>query len=255
MHSVSEVFTKFIKKIWGGTMRRGVEFKRKAKIILVDDNFDHLAGIRELISLESDFDVIATATNANIAISLIKKYQPDIVLMDINMPEKDGLTAISEIEKLNLGVKVIALTGYDDPDLIFRAMKIGAKGYILKTMASAQLIYAIEEVSQGKVYLPSALSSRFFEYFQKSFREETTVVSDAENLLSYLTQREEEVLDLLTQGVTYKGVAQQLFISETTVKTHVNNIFQKLQVNDRTQAVLYALNNGFANRRKMKIAI
>ncbi len=255
MHSVSEVFTKFMIKIWGGKMRRGVEFKRKAKIILVDDNFDHLAGIRELIGLESDFDVIATATNANIAISLIKKYQPDIVLMDINMPEKDGLTAISEIEKLNLGVKVIALTGYDDPDLIFRAMKIGAKGYILKTMASAQLIYAIEEVSQGKVYLPSALSSRFFEYFQKSFREEATVVSDGENLLSYLTQREEEVLDLLTQGVTYKGVAQKLFISETTVKTHVNNIFQKLQVNDRTQAVLYALNNGFANKRKMKIAI
>lgn len=236
-------------------MRRGVEFKRKSKIILVDDNFDHLAGIRELISLESDFDVIATATNANIAISLIKKYQPDIVLMDINMPEKDGLTAINEIEKLNLGVKVIALTGYDDPDLIFRAMKIGAKGYILKTMASAQLIYAIEEVSQGKVYLPTGLSSRFFEHFQKSFREESNVVSDAENLLSYLTQREEEVLDLLTNGITYKGVAQQLFISETTVKTHVNNIFQKLQVNDRTQAVLYAINNGFPGKRKMKIAM
>lgn len=236
-------------------MRRGVEFKKKAKIILVDDNFDHLSGIRELISLESDFDVIATATNANIAISLIKKYQPDIVLMDINMPEKDGLTAISEIEKLNLGTRVVALTGYDDPDLIFRAMKIGAKGYILKTMASAQLIYAIEEVNQGKIYLPSGLSSRFFEYFQKSVKEETSVVSDAENLLSYLTQREEEVLDLLTQGITYKGVAQQLFISETTVKTHVNNIFQKLQVNDRTQAVLYALNNGFSNKRKMKVAI
>lgn len=171
------------------------------------------------------------------------------------MPEKDGLTAIAEIEKLDLGVRIIALTGYDDPDLIFRAMKIGAKGYILKTMASAQLIYAIDEVAAGKIYLPAALSSRFFEYFQKSFKEETQVVADEENLLNYLTQREEEVLDLLTQGITYKGVAQKLFISETTVKTHVNNIFQKLQVNDRTQAVLYALNNGFLNRRKVKIAI
>ena len=99
------------------------------------------------------------------------------------------------------------------------------------------------------------MSSRFFEYFQQSFKEETQVVADEENLLNYLTQREEEVLDLLTQGITYKGVAQKLFISETTVKTHVNNIFQKLQVNDRTQAVLYALNNGFLNRRKVKIAI
>ncbi|MDD3237197.1 MAG: response regulator transcription factor [Candidatus Gastranaerophilales bacterium] len=236
-------------------MRRGVEFKKKAKIVLIDDNYDHLSGIRELINLESDFDVIATATNANIGISLVKKYQPDIVLMDINMPEKDGLTAICDIEKLNLETKVVALTAYDDPDLIFRAMKIGAKGYVLKTMASAQLIRAIEEVNQGKVYLPAVLSSKFFEYFQKSFKEEAENIQDGENLLSYLTQREEEVLDLLTQGITYKGVAQQLFISETTVKTHVNNIFQKLQVNDRTQAVLYALNNGFANKRKLKVAL
>ncbi|MEI3254993.1 MAG: response regulator transcription factor [Candidatus Gastranaerophilaceae bacterium] len=236
-------------------MRRGLEFKKKARIILVDDNYDHLSGIKELIEIESDFDVVATATSASVAISLIKKYRPEIVLMDINMPEKDGLTAIAEIEKLDLGVRIIALTGYDDPDLIFRAMKIGAKGYILKTMASAQLIYAIDEVAAGKIYLPATLSSRFFEYFQQSFKEETQVVADEENLLNYLTQREEEVLDLLTQGITYKGVAQKLFISETTVKTHVNNIFQKLQVNDRTQAVLYALNNGFLNRRKVKIAI
>ncbi len=236
-------------------MRRIGEFKKKARIILVDDNFDHLSGVRELIDLESNFDVIATATNANVGISLIKKYRPDIVLMDINMPEKDGLSAIQEIEKLELGVKVIALTGYDDPDLIFRAMKIGAKGYILKTMASAQLIYAIEEVANGKIYLPSALSSRFFDYFQKSFKEEANEISDEDNLLTYLTAREEEVLELLTQGVTYKGVAAQLFISETTVKTHVNNIFQKLQVNDRTQAVLYALNNGFGSKRRMKVAI
>lgn len=236
-------------------MRRGLEFKKKARIILVDDNYEHLSGIKELIEIESDFDVVATATSASVAISLIKKYRPEIVLMDINMPEKDGLTAIAEIEKLDLGVRTIALTGYDDPDLIFRAMKIGAKGYILKTMASAQLIYAVDEVANGKIYLPATLSSRFFEYFQKSFKEETQAVSDEENLLNYLTQREEEVLDLLTQGVTYKGVAQKLFISETTVKTHVNNIFQKLQVNDRTQAVLYALNNGFLNRRKVKIAI
>ena len=236
-------------------MRRGLEFKKKARVILVDDNYEHLSGIKELIEIESDFDVVATATSASVAISLIKKYRPEIVLMDINMPEKDGLTAIAEIEKLDLGVRTIALTGYDDPDLIFRAMKIGAKGYILKTMASAQLIYAIDEVANGKIYLPATLSSRFFEYFQKSFKEEAQSVSDEENLLNYLTQREEEVLDLLTQGVTYKGVAQKLFISETTVKTHVNNIFQKLQVNDRTQAVLYALNNGFLNRRKVKIAI
>ena len=217
------------------------EFRSKLRVLLIDDNADHLRGVKELISLESNYDVVGATTSANIGISLVKKYHPD-------------LQAIQDIEKLGLNTRVIALSGYDDSDLIFRAMKLGAKGYILKTMASAQLIYAIDEVAAGKVYLPSALSSRFFDYFQKSFKEETAA-SDSENLLTYLTAREEEVLDLLTQGNNYKGIAGKLFISETTVKTHVNNIFQKLQVNDRTQAVLYALNNGFANKRRVKMAV
>lgn len=236
-------------------MRR--EFKKKSKVLLIDDNYEHLAGIRELLNLEGTFDVVGIATNVSVGLNLVKKYQPDVVLLDMNMPERDGLQGILEITKLDLGTKVLALSGYDDADLIFRAMKIGAKGYVLKTMASAQLIYAIEEVLNGKIYLPLALSSRFFEYFQQIFREENAakeVGGEEENLLDYLTQREEEVLELLTQGITYKGVANKLFISETTVKTHVNNIFQKLQVNDRTQAVLYAINNGFLTK-KVKIAV
>ena len=231
-------------------MRR--EFKKKSKVLLIDDNYEHLAGIRELLNIEGTFDVVGIATNVNMGLNLIKKYQPDIVLLDMNMPERDGLQGIMEISKLDMDVKVLALSGYDDADLIFRAMKIGARGYVLKTMASAQLIYAIEEVLNGKIYLPLALSSRFFEYFQQTFREENAkqeTADDEENLLDYLTQREKEVLELLTQGITYKGVANKLFISETTVKTHVNNIFQKLQVNDRTQAVLYAINNGFLSNR------
>ena len=236
-------------------MRR--EFKKKSKVLLIDDNYEHLAGIRELLNLEGTFDVVGIATNVTVGLNLIKKYQPDVVLLDMNMPERDGLQGIIEIGKLGLDTKVLALSGYDDADLIFRAMKIGARGYVLKTMASAQLIYAIEEVLNGKIYLPLALSSRFFEYFQQTFRNETEkkeAETQEENLLDYLTQREEEVLELLTQGITYKGVANKLFISETTVKTHVNNIFQKLQVNDRTQAVLYAINNGFLTK-KVKIAV
>ena len=234
-------------------MRR--EFKKKSRVLLIDDNYEHLAGIRELLNLEGTFDVVGIATNVTVGLNLIKKYQPDIVLLDMNMPERDGLQGIIDIEKLGLDTKILALSGYDDADLIFRAMKIGAKGYVLKTMASAQLIYAIEEVLNGKIYLPNALTSRFFEYFQQTFRNENAraEIKKEENLLNELTQREEEVLELLTQGITYKGVANKLFISETTVKTHVNNIFQKLQVNDRTQAVLYAINNGFLSK-KVKIS-
>ncbi len=228
----------------------------KKSVLIVDDNYDHAAGIRELVRLEGRFEVKGIAASAEIGISLIKKQKPDIVLMDINMPDMDGITAIQEILKLEPETRIIALTGYDDSDLIFRAMKVGTKGYLLKTMAASQLTRAIEEVLNGKIYLPPALAAKFFEHFQSSFKEEaTSKINCEENLLSYLTQREEEVLELLTRGVTYKGVAKQLFISETTVKTHVNNIFQKLQVNDRTQAVLYAINHGLGARAKMKTAV
>ena len=233
-------------------MRR--EFKQKSSVLLIDDNYEHVNGIKELLNLEGTFNVISAATSVNVGVTLIKRHNPDIVILDMNMPERDGLQALQDIENLGLGTKVLVLSGYDDADLIFRAMKLGAKGYILKTMASAQLIYAIEEVLSGKIYLPLAISSRFFEYFQKTFRDEAANEVKEENFLDALTHREEEVLELLTQGITYKGVANKLCISETTVKTHVNNIFQKLQVNDRTQAVLYAINNGFLNK-KVKIKL
>ncbi len=220
------------------------DFNRKLRILLIDDNANHLRGIKELITLESSYEVIGTTTSANLGINLIKKYHPDIVLMDINMPEKDGLQAITAIGKLNLPTKVIALSGYDDSDLIYRTMKLGARGYVLKTMASVKLINAIEDVAAGKIYLPAMLSTRFFEYFQTAAKEETKSAA-GENLLSSLTARENEVLELLTEGINYKSIAAKLIISETTVKTHVNNIFQKLQVNDRTNAVLYALSHGF----------
>ena len=237
-------------------MRKTIDFKRKQKVIVVDDKYEHASGVRELVNLENDYEVIANAGNANVAISLIKKYQPDIVLMDINMPEMDGINAIAEIQKLNLKTRIIVLTAYDDADLIYRAMKVGACGYVLKTMVSAQLIKALDEVSMGKLYLPNALCSKFFEYFQ-DFEKNGSVNNEddgEENLLHYLTNREEEVLSLLLEGATYKDVARELFISETTVKTHVNNIFQKLQVKEKTQAVLYAINKGFKPKAK-KIAV
>jgi len=172
------------------------------------------------------------------------------------MPEMDGINAIAEIQKLNVKTRVIVLTAYDDADLIYRAMKVGACGYVLKTMVSAQLIKALDEVSMGKIYLPTVLCSKFFEYFQDFEKngQANQEEEGEENLLHYLTNREEEVLSLLLEGATYKDVARELFISETTVKTHVNNIFQKLQVKEKTQAVLYAINKGFKPKTK-KIAV
>lgn len=230
------------------------DFTKKLRVLLIDDNANHLRGIKELISLETSYNVVGATRNANLGINLIKKYRPDIVLMDINMPEKDGLQAIEAIGKTGISTNVIVLSGYDDSDLIYRAMKLGARGYVLKTMASAKLIDAIEAVAEGKIYLPSVLSTRFFEYFQTAAKEEATSAA-GENLLMSLTSRENEVLELLTQGINYKSIAQNLIISETTVKTHVNNIFQKLQVNDRTNAVLYALTHGFKTSSSKKSSV
>jgi len=230
------------------------DFNRRLRIVLIDDNANHLRGIKELISLESSYSVVGATRSANLGINLVKKYHPDIILMDINMPEKDGLQAIQAINKLNIESKIVVLSGYDDADLIYRAMKLGAKGYVLKTMASSKLIDAIEDVADGKIFLPPVLSARFFAHFQKTAMEES-LRSEEENLLSALTSRENEVLDLLTQGINYKSIASKLVISETTVKTHVNNIFQKLQVNDRTNAVLYAISHGFKSGSKMSVTV
>lgn len=235
-------------------MKRALDFQKRIKVLLIDDNEMHLKGIKELLEMQNQFEIVGASTSATIGLTLAKKHNPDVILMDMNMPNTDGLQAIQDAKKMNLSSRIIGLSGYDDADLIFRAMKLGAKGYVLKTMASAQLIYAIEEVATGKIYLPPVLTTRFFEYFQTNADKEDIVKPAQENLLKELTPREGDVLDLLTQGVTYKGVANKLYISETTVKTHVNNIFQKLQVNDRTQAVLYAINNGFKNKNKSMVA-
>jgi len=228
------------------------------QVLVVDDNYEHAAGIKGIATLDGGFDVVGTASNGDACLSLVKKYHPDVVLMDINMPDVDGITLIQKIKKIDANVNVIALTGYDDSDLIYRVMKEGARGYILKTMASSMLIQGIIDVSNGKIFLPSIIASKFFDYFQKSQEEEQSILSNEDNLLNYLTQREEEVLELLTEGISYKEVATRLFISDTTVKTHVNNIFQKLQVSDKTQAVLYAINNGLLNKVKpnrIKVAV
>lgn len=216
----------------------------ETRIFIVDDNTNHSAGIKQLLELQSDYKVVGTATSGDEAIKRLSEIEADVVLMDMNMPETDGVSAIQQILSGNGELMILALTGYDDPSLIYRAMRSGAKGYILKTMVTSQLMSAIEEVVSGKVFLPPTLATKFFDEFHTKSAGAARPDPAKKALLNYLTAREKEVLGLLTEGITYKGVADRLVISETTVKTHVNNIFQKLQVNDRTQAVLYALKYG-----------
>lgn len=215
------------------------------RIFIVDDNASHSAGIRQLLEMEGDNKVVGLSTTGQDAIEKVNSTAVDVILMDMNMPGLDGVGTIEKIAEKHPSIKILALTGYDDPDLVYRAMQAGARGYILKTMITSQLQQAINEVLQGKVYLPINLATKFFGEFQvRKTGAGQPVDPMRQTILNYLTNREKEVLALLTEGYTYKNVADKLVISETTVKTHVNNIFQKLQVNDRTQAVLYAIRHG-----------
>jgi DNA-binding NarL/FixJ family response regulator len=217
------------------------------RILVVDDNANHSAGIKQLIELQSPHKVVSICANGEDAIRRISTVDVDVVLMDMNMPEMDGVAAIQQILVKKPDMAILALTGYDDAELIYRAMRSGARGYILKTMVTSQLIHAIGEISANKVFMPTTIATRFFDEFQNVVQQQTRPDPVKQAMLNYLTSREKEVLKLLCEGLTYKGVADKLIISETTVKTHVNNIFQKLQVNDRTQAVLYAIKFGLVD--------
>jgi two-component system, NarL family, response regulator DegU len=225
-------------------MKRPLEGVR---ILIVDDNTVHAQGIKQLLELQTGAMVVAMAHSVHQMNKQLGPQEPDVILMDMNLPEIDGISAIQQVVAQSPKINILALTGYDDRDFVFRAMRSGARGYLLKTMITTQLVQAIEEIQQGKIYLPTALATKFFEEFHGKVNEMTRKESTKKALLAYLTTREREVLALLTDGITYKGVADKLVISETTVKTHVNNIFQKLQVNDRTQAVLFALKFGLVD--------
>lgn len=217
------------------------------KVLVVDDNPHHSAGIKQLIELQSMHKVVGLCANGEEAVRRVGHTDIDIVLIDMNMPEVDGIVAIQQILVKRPGLKILALTNHDDHDLVYKAMRSGAKGYLLKPMASHWLIKAMDEIMAGRIFMPPNIATKFFDEFHSVVQQHTAPDPVRQALLNYLTSREKEVLKLLTEGLTYKAVAEKLVISETTVKTHVNNIFQKLQVSDRTQAVLYALKFGLVD--------
>jgi DNA-binding NarL/FixJ family response regulator len=217
------------------------------KILIVDDNANHCQGIKQLIEYQSTHRVVGIASSGDEAVRRVNHTHCDLILMDMQMSEGDGISAIQQIATNKPDIKILALTGYDDPDLIYRAMRAGARGYLLKTMITTHLIRGIDEVNTGRVFMPTSIATKFFDEFHSLIQQKQAPDPQRQALLNYLTGREKEVLRLLTEGHTYKAIADMLVISETTVKTHVNNIFQKLQVNDRTQAVLYAIKFGLVD--------
>lgn len=222
------------------------------KIVIIDDHQLFREGVKRILDFEDSFDVIAEGGDGGDAIGLYEQYQPDVILMDINMPRKNGVEATGELMAKYPDAKVIMLSIHDDESYVTHALKTGALGYMLKEMDADAIVQAIKVVALGGSYLhPKVTRNLVSEFRRLSERENkgTFHQSEIRRPFHLLTKRECEVLQLLTDGQSNRVIGETLFISEKTVKNHVSSILQKMNVNDRTQAVVTAIKNGWVEVR------
>jgi len=208
------------------------------RVLVADDQSMVRAGFRMLLAGEEDIEVVAEASNGLEAVDKAQRFDPDVVLMDIRMPELDGLEATRRILAADRGTRVLVLTTFDLDEYIYEALTAGASGFVLKDDPPEQLIGAIRTVAAGDALLSPAVTKRVIERFTRLSR--PTPPSGLEEL----TARELDVLRLIAQGLSNEEIGKQLFIGETTVKTHVTHVLQKLDLRDRVQAVVLAHQTG-----------
>ncbi|MDD5595969.1 MAG: response regulator transcription factor [Candidatus Omnitrophica bacterium] len=208
------------------------------RIFLCDDHTLFRQGIRKLLELEPDIAVVGEAGNGQEMLNILKKSGPDIILMDIGMPDLDGVTATYKAKKILPRVKIIILTVYEDEAHIFQAIKAGAMGYLLKDVSIEELIEAMRSVYKGEALIQPVVATKVLKEFAMLDKRK---ICEGDKFYSDLTEREKEILRLIALGGTNKEIANKLDISEKTVKNHISNIFQTLHVNNRTQAAIYAL--------------
>lgn len=205
------------------------------KIMITDDHSMIREGLKNLLELDGDIQVIAEAVDGEDCLEKLKSVVPDVLLLDINMPKKNGLEVLQSLKINRMKIKVLILTVHNEIEYLMKAVDIGVNGYILKDSESAELKKAIFSVAEGDSYIQPnlipALNSKMIEK------------NKDEGRIDLLTKRELEVLKLLAVGMYNKEVAEKLNISERTVKNHVSNIFKKLEVTDRTQAAVFAIRN------------
>jgi DNA-binding NarL/FixJ family response regulator len=214
--------------------------KRRIRILIVDDHAVVRSGLRTILETEPDIEVVGEAGDGHAALELAQELLPDVVLMDINMGDWDGVTATRRVRNYVPSARVIVLTNYDEDDLVFSSIRAGASGYLLKEVTATQLTNSIRTVADGFSLIYPSVARRVLDEFgqlRKTAASDTDVYSD-------LTPREREVLRLVASGRANKEIGAQLGISERTVKTHISNIFSKLELTDRTQAALFVHNRG-----------
>ncbi|MTI83683.1 MAG: response regulator transcription factor [Firmicutes bacterium] len=208
----------------------------KIRVVVADDHALIREGLSRVLSLDPAISLVGEAEDGNHAVKITLEKKADVVLMDINMPQMNGIEACKLIMEKSPQTRVIALTIHEDEEYLFEMIRSGSSAYLLKDVSPDQLIHTIKGTAQGESFIPPKLMARVFQEFNRLSSE-----PNEEN--HGLTKRELEVLELVAKGENNKSIAEKLFISEKTVKNHLTNIFQKLEVTDRTQAALYAIKN------------
>lgn len=209
------------------------------RVLLADDHTLFRKGLRTLLEQMPDMEVVGEVASGAEAVAQAQALVPDVILMDIQMPGTNGIEATRVILKENPHIGVILVTMLDDPESIFSGMRAGAKGYVLKEADPDELRRALEAAYRGEIILYPNVAQKLLEYSPPAQKPQPPGLP-----YEQLTQRELQVLQLAAQGLSNKEIAGDLVISEKTAKNHIANIFSKLQVNDRTQAILYALRKG-----------
>lgn len=209
--------------------------------LLVEDDLYFRAGIRNLLDFyhvqNQSISVIGEANCPALALTLAEQHTPDLILLDMELSESSGLNLLQQLRDSNVSSKTLVLSGHQEDSWIYQAMQAGADGYVFKSQVADQLLDAINAIIQDRVYLPSEVATGFFRRFQKTQTALPTQIGEP----CELSQRENDVLGCLVQGLSNDEIAKQLYVSVATVKAHITNIFLKLQVTSRTQAIVAAI--------------
>jgi DNA-binding NarL/FixJ family response regulator len=212
----------------------------KVGVLIVDDDKLMRAGLRAVFSSDEAIEVVGEAADGRAAIDSARRLDPDVVLMDVRMPEMDGITATREVLAAAPETRVVIVTTFEEDDYVFGALAAGASGFLLKRTGPEELIAAIHTVADGEALLSPSVTRRVIERMAS----QPTLGEPDEGRLDELTERESEVLELIAAGLTNAEIAERLVIEESTVKTHVKRILMKLDLRDRVQAVIFAYESG-----------
>ena len=220
------------------------EARDKIRVLIVDDHAVVRQGLRMFIEMQNDMQVLGEASNGNEAVEMSARLRPDVILLDLVMPEMDGVEATQRILKNNPQTRVLILTSFGEDDKVFPAVRAGAQGYLLKDIQPSDLVQAIRETRQGKTQLHPDIARRLMMAVSQDTIDKKAPSASPSKELDILTDREREVLDLIARGASNREIAEKMVISEKTVKTHVSNLLDKLSLEDRTRAAIWALKHG-----------